>query len=789
MAQTGNDATGANRHSFILTLTALTSALIGLALLGGGGWLIALGGSAYYAIAGLAFLATAYLLFRRKASALLLYGLFVLATLGWAVWEVGFDWWRIVPRGGVIFLLGAWLLLPWITRPLGLSRASRAPAFALGGALGIAAIVGIVAMAHEPHGFDGALPDARTPAAPELAAGDDWTSYGGTSAGNRWSTLNQITPDNVNKLQVAWQFRTGDMPRPGDPGETTFEVTPIKVDNSVYFCSPRGWVFSLDAETGKQNWKFDPKSEISSGLQHLTCRGVSYHDGRGEPGAANAECPQRIFLPTADARLIAIDAKTGKVCPSFGKNGQVNLWTGMPQVQPGYYYSTSPPVVTKNFVIVAGNVSDNVNVKVPSGVIRAYDVHSGKLVWNWDPSNPDRTAPIGPNEHYSWSSPNSWTVSSADEKLGMIYIPMGNQGPDQYGADRPATTEKVSASIVALDIATGKVRWVFQTVHHDLWDMDIGGQPSLVDLDLPQGRMPALVASTKTGNLFVLDRRTGKPLFPVTERPVPGGAVKGDWTAKTQPFSAVSLMPQEPVKEADLWGATMFDQLACRIKFRSLRYDGPFTPPSLQGSLVYPGNFGVFDWGGLSIDPVRQTAFTNPNYMAFVDTMVPRAQVPADAKAAGEHGIQMNKGAPYAVILNPFLSALGLPCQAPPWGYVAGVDLRTGKVMWKHKNGTIRDQAPVPVPVKMGVPSLGGSISTAGGVAFLTSTIDYYVRGYDVTTGRTLWEDRLPAGGQATPMTYRSKASGRQFLLVAAGGHGGLGTRRGDYVIAYALPK
>lgn len=342
--------------------------------------------------------------------------------------------------------------------------------------------------------------------------------------------------------------------------------------------------------------------------------------------------------------------------------------------------------------------------------------------------------------------------------------------------------------------------------------MDIPAQPALVDLDLPgRGRVPALVQSTKTGNIFVLDRRTGKPVFPVTEHPVPGNAAPGDRTSPTQPFSSVSMMPTKRITGADMWGATMFDELACRIKLAGLRYDGPFTPPSTKGSLVFPGNFGVMDWGGMAIDPIRMVAFAHPNYMAFVDRLIQRKptssrydpsvgpkespntdQGPAggsDFKGSDAKGFNPNYGAPFAVALNPFLSPLGFPCQAPPWGYVAGLDLVTGKVVWQHRNGTTRDLSPVPIPLKLGVPSLGGPMLTAGGVAFLGSALDYYIRAYDVTTGNVLWRGRLPAGGQATPMSYWSTASGRQFVVIAAGGHSTLGTKQGDSIVAYALPK
>jgi quinoprotein glucose dehydrogenase len=794
--------------SIAFTISTAIIGLTGLYLLIGGIWLILLGGSFYYLLGGAAIVATSILLFLRRREALWLYAFTIVAIIIWAVAEIGFDWWQLVPRGDIIFLIGIWLCLPFMITPLIAKeqgerrRMAAAPLF---GALAIAAVVCVIAGFSEYHSIDGTLPTSRDPLPANYAGirDGDWGAYGGSLYGDKWSPLTQITTANVAKLKIAWVYRTGDFKGPGDPGETTNEVTPIKIGDTVYLCTPHARVVALDAETGRQRWTFDPHETISKNLQHLTCRGVSYHEASeaGAATAANGECPQRLFVATADARLIALDAHTGRPCAGFGTDGAVNLWAGMPEVQAGWYYSTSVPLSTRNAVIVAGNVSDNVSVHVPSGVIRAFDPTTGKLLWNFDPGNPDSTTPIGPGQHYSWSSPNSWSTASADEALGLAYFPMGMGAVDQWGGTRPPTTEKYATSILALDLATGKPRWVFQTVHHDLWDMDVPAQPSLIDLDRPGGRVPALVQATKTGNLWILDRRTGQPIFPVEERPVPQGAAPGDRTSPTQPYSAVSLMPGT-VREKDMWGATMFLQLACRIKFHKLRYDGPYTPPSLQGSFIYPGNYGVTDWGGIAVDPVRQIAFANPNYLGFISRLIPMKKAIAEglepteqpppagfsAKPADEHGFNANAGAPFAIDLIPFLSPVGFPCQAPPWGYVAGIDLRTGKTVWMHKNGTVRDEAIVPLPFKMGVPSLGGPIVTAGGVGFLTSALDYYIRAYDVTTGKVLWRDRLPAGGQSIPMTYRSP-SGRQMVVTMAGGHGSLGTKMGDYLIAYALPQ
>jgi quinoprotein glucose dehydrogenase len=781
--------------SLVLRLAAILLLLVGLALTVGGGMLILRGGSWYYLLTGLAHIATGVLLWRRRGEALWLYAVVVVGTLIWALAEIGLDWWPLVARGDVIFVLAVLLLTPWVRRGLdGQPDAAGTPllgsrAIPLGLSLLAAAVAGAMSLSHDPHAISGRLPAPPVSAATSLAtATPDWIAYGHTNAGDRFSPVAQITPANVAGLRVAWTYRTGDLRGPHDPSETTFELTPLKVGNSVYICTPHDWAIALDAVSGRPLWRFDPHIREAANLQHLTCRGVSYHSGPPD-AASGGECPQRIFLPTADARLFALDARTGRPCAHFGQGGAVDLWTGMPGRQTGFYYSTSPPTVTANLVIIGGEVTDNYSTQEPSGVIRAYDVHTGRLVWNWDAGNPDATAPLPPGQAYSRNSPNSWTVFAADEGLGMVYIPTGNQTPDQFGGFRQPTPERFSSAIVALDIATGRLRWVFQTVHHDLWDMDIGGQPSLIDLDRPSGRVPALLASSKRGDIYVLDRRTGQPIVPAPERPTPQGAAAGDRTSPTQPFSALTFVPPA-MREADMWGATMFDQLLCRITFRGLRYEGIFTPPSVQGSLVYPGNFGVFDWGGIAVDPVRQVAFTNPNYFAFVSRLIPRpaGAAPAQSPAASqEAGTNPQYGAPYAVDLRPLRSPIGLPCQAPPWGYVAAVDLRTDRIAYMHRNGTVRDNSAIPLPLDMGVPSLGGPILTAGGVAFMTGTLDQYIRAYDVTSGRQLWQSRLPAGAQSTPMTYA--AGGRQYVLTAAGGHGSLHTRQGDYLIAYALPR
>jgi quinoprotein glucose dehydrogenase len=529
----------------------------------------------------------------------------------------------------------------------------------------------------------------------------------------------------------------------------------------------------------------------------LTCRGVSFHetvagDTNADGNPTPADCPRTIFLPVNDGRMIAINADTGKPCQSFGDGGTLNLHVGMGVTTLGFYEPTSPPIVSDKILVVAGAVIDNYSTREPSGVVRGFDIHTGKLIWAWDAGAADENALPSATYTYTNNSPNSWMTASYDAKLGLIYLPMGVQTPDIWGGNRDALAERYSSALVALNINTGKRVWFYQTVHHDLWDMDLPSQPTLVDLPTPGGTIPAIMQPAKTGSLFVLDRRTGQLIVPAPERPVPQGAAPGDHVAPTQPFSALTFRPEQKLTGADMWGATIFDQLACRITFHRLRYEGTFTPPSLQGSLVFPGNLGMFEWGGIAVDPVRRIAIANPMAVPFVSQLLERGPdnpaAPNNAHPAGsEIGVQPMYGTPYGVSLHPLLSPLGLPCLRPPWGYMAGIDLTTMKIAWMHANGTIRDSAPLPIPIRMGVPTLGGPLTTAGGVAFLTSTLDYFIRAYDVTTGEQLWEDRLPAGGQSTPMSYA--IGGQQYVLTAAGGHGSFGTKVGDYVIAYTLPQ
>jgi quinoprotein glucose dehydrogenase len=605
-----------------------------------------------------------------------------------------------------MYPLGVWLLTPWVVRGLVRSgtisyKRATAPLWVGVAAGAVVLAIGLTSTYHE---IDGTIAEADSGQQDQSADGQpdgDWWAYGRTQFGQRYSPLKQITPSNAKNLKVAWTFRTGDMQGPNDSPETTFEVTPIKVRDTLYLCSQHQRLFAIEAKTGKLRWSYDPNLQANRTFQHLTCRGVSYHettpgalDASGKP--APAECPRRIFLPVNDGRMIAVDAETGKPCESFANHGTLDLQEGMGIKTAGFYEPTSPPVVSDRILVVAGSVIDNYSSEEPSGVIRGFDVTTGKLIWAWDSGAADENALPSPTYTYTNNSPNSWITASFDPKLNLVYMPMGVKTPDIWGGNRDALSERYSSALVALDINTGKRVWSYQTVHHDLWDMDLPSQPTLVDLPTENGITPAVIQPTKTGNLFVLDRRTGQLMVPAPERPVPQGAAPGDHVSATQPFSELTFRPEQNLTGADMWGATIIDQLACRIMFHRMRYEGTFTPPSQQGTLVFPGNLGMFEWGGIAVDPVRLIAIANPIAIPFVSMLIPRGPdnpaAPNDAHPSGtEIGVQPMYGTPFGVILHPFLSPIGLPCKQPPWGFMAGIDLKTRKIAWMHRNGTVRD--------------------------------------------------------------------------------------------------
>ena len=623
------------------------------------------------------------------------------------------------------------------------------------------------------------------------AAEPGWPFYGGDQGGQRYSGAAQITPANVSGLKTAWTFSTGDLASKGDAvRRASFEDTPIVADGRLFVCSPFDEVSALDPGTGKELWRFDPK--LDSTLHYpnaFVCRGVAF---ASIPGPPNAPCTRRVFVATNDRRLIALDARSGRPCARFGRQGTVTLVPAPKMIYPGEQQNTSAPLVSHGLVIVGSSIDDNQRVDAPHGAVHAYDAATGALRWIFDPIPRDAAAANAA----SWSgrgarqtgAANVWAPMSADDAHGLVYLPTTSPSPDFYGGERPGDN-RYADSVVALHVETGKVAWAFQVTHHDLWDYDVPAQPTLSPVTHGGETLPALLQPTKQGLLFTLNRLTGEPIIPVEERRVPHNGVPGEQLSPTQPFP-VAPRPLTPsrIRADDAFGLTFWDRGKCHDMIAAARSSGIYTPPSLQGTIVYPFDGGGTNWGGLAFDAVHDIAYVNTSNAMHLVRLFPANAFAAEKAANPDKEVAPQRGTPYGMIRTVMTGPFGLPCNPPPWGQLHAIDMHDGHVMWDAPLGTTEDIAPFSQYIlgKTGTPNLGGPIVTAGGLVFIGAAMDDYLRAFDAKTGAELWRGRLPAGGQATPMTYVWK--GRQFVVIAAGGQAKLNTKRGDSVVAFALP-
>jgi quinoprotein glucose dehydrogenase len=627
------------------------------------------------------------------------------------------------------------------------------------------------------------------------AADEGWPRYGNDDGGMRHSSLTQIDRANVADLQVAWQYRTGvDGEGFSQAANMSFQAVPVLHGGTLFFSVGFGQIFAIDAATGKEQWRYDTGVSRDLRFAELASRGVTVWTD--STAAANDFCAVRIFMGNIMGHLHALDANTGRPCADFGENGVVNLREGVRYRDLenfNNYTITSPPVVVGEYLVTGSAVGDNGTVSQERGIVRMYSARSGELLWSWDPIPTSEDDPA----YGSWKTgaavsggANAWPPLSVDAANNIVFVPTGSPSPDFFGGTRLGDNHYAN-SLVALDVPTGKVRWHRQLVHHDLWDYDLPAQPVLIDLRKDGEIIPAVVQTTKMGMLFVFNRLTGEPVFPVEERPVPASDIEGEYTSPTQPFSSIPpLVSHAPVTEKDAWGMFYFDTKSCAKKIAAFRSQGVFTPPSLQGTLMNPGYVGGSNWGGLTFDPVTQIAVAT---VMEAPTWI-RLTYREDARKAIERGewdwegYTDMQGTPFVMQRGILISPLGVPCTRPPWGKLVGVNLETGSIAWSVPLGTIEDLAPAPVPnLKLGVPVMGGAISTAAGLVFVAGAADDYLRAFDIESGDELWRGRLPAGGQATPMTY--SIAGRQYVVIAAGGYGSLGTTLGDFVVAFALPR
>lgn len=731
-------AAGASR--FLLLGLGVIIALLGLALAIGGVKLVSLGGSWYFLIGGAIMAIAGLLIAGRKPAGAWLFAAFLIGTAIWAVADVGLVFWPLFSR---VFMFAAIGMVVALVYPLLVNRPARgAYAVAAVLAVGVAVAAGNMFVAHPSVAPTGAGPGITPVAAAD--AQKDWAHYGNTEGGSRFAALDQINRDTVNKLKVAWTYHTGDVAI-SDGNGAEDQLTPLQIGNKVFICTPHNNLIALDADTGKELWKNEVNAKSAVWQR---CRGMAYFDATApiaqptQPNSspitaasvpAGAQCQRRLLTNTIDARLIAVDADTGKFCEDFGTHGQVDLKAGLGNVPDSYYQLSSAPLMAGTTVVVGGRVADNVQTDMPGGVIRGFDVITGQMRWAFDPGNPeDKKAPAD-GSTYVRSTPNSWAPMSYDPLMNTVFLPMGSSSTDIYGVERTQLNHKYGASVLALDASTGTEKWVYQTVHNDLWDFDLPMQPSLIDFTPPGSdkAVPAVVIGTKAGQIYVLDRATGKPLTDVQEVPVKAANIPNEPYSRTQPKSVG--MPQigaQTLTESDMWGATPFDQLLCRIDFKGMRYDGLYTAPGTDKSLSFPGSLGGMNWGSISTDPVHGFIFVNDMRLGLWIQMVP-SQNKAQAASGGEAlntgmGAVPLKGTPYAVNKNRFLSVAGIPCQAPPFGTLTAIDMKTQKVAWQVPVGTVEDTGPLGIrmhlPIKIGLPTLGGTLSTQGGLIFIAGT-------------------------------------------------------------------
>ncbi|GGJ83454.1 membrane-bound PQQ-dependent dehydrogenase, glucose/quinate/shikimate family [Pseudomonas matsuisoli] len=810
---------GRGRHfDTVLFIFGLVLLLTGLVLGAGGAYLAFLGGSWYYLIVGIGLLISGMQLTQRKRGATFWFVLVFIGTVIWSAWESGLNYWRWIPRLDLILILA--IVFALVAPRLGYAKgATRACAAVL-------CLVLVVAggLAFVPYGYTnpGTLPTAGD-ASLETDVGDaqvadnpadaDWSAYGRNAAATRYSPLDQINRDNVGELKKAWEYRTGDVLDHRWGAETT----PLKIGQNVYLCTSRNILISLDAGTGKERWRYDPKVPEDAIPYTAACRGVSYYEvpedrpnvpadesaSASAPAGDAMTCRTRIFSGTLDGRILAVDAETGKPCADFGNNGQVDIKEGMGVAPAGYVSINSAPTIVRNVVVTGHQVLDGQRRYPPSGVIKGFDAVTGELRWAWDAGNPDRTEPLKDGETYTRGSPNMWTTAVGDNNLGLVYLPMGNSAADYWSSSRTEAENDWSVALVALNVETGRPVWKFQTTHKDVWDYDLGSQPTLLDFPTDQGPVPAVLLPTKQGEMYVFDRRTGETLFDIEERPAPQGGAEPEQRSPTQPYSKYHTLRQPELTEKDAWGMSPFDQLACRIQFRQASYEGIYTPPTAdQPWIEYTGYNGGSDWGSVAVDTRRGVIIANYNDMPNYNEFVPREKAnelgwrPREELAADRGGAEgagdPQEGTPYAMNVNAGwrLKQTGLLCVQPPYGGIRAIDLKSGKTIWDRPLGTARSNGPWGIksglPIDIGTPNNGGSVVTAGGLVFIAAATDDLIRAIDMETGKTVWQDVLPAGGQANPLVY--EANGKQYLMIVATGHHFMETPTGDYVITYALP-
>jgi quinoprotein glucose dehydrogenase len=622
-------------------------------------------------------------------------------------------------------------------------------------------------------------------------SGADWPRLGNDLGGSQHSPLDQITTANVKDLAVAWVHRSKDVATKDSPqGGTSMEGVPIHANNSLYYCTPFNRVFALDPATGAEKWVFDPHAPGDGGQPLIKnerrpsiCRAVAYWEA-AEP-RPNTPCEKRVFKGDGAGNVYAIDADTGKSCADFGAGkghpGYVTHWDFESYGEGQARGMSSPPLVVGD-IVVATQASNDGIANAADGMVRAFDVRSGELKWEFDPIPEDKRMITG--------AANTWSTTSADLERGLVFLPTTSPSTDYFGGHRDFDIP-MSTATVAISAETGQPVWHFQTVHHDLFDYDLVGHPLLVNIAKDGRRIDVAIQQTKMGWLYVFDRDTGAPVYPIEERPVPQSTVPGEKSSPTQPIPAgIDAFAGQTIERDKLFGLTPIDKGWCQAEFDKMRYDGMYTPPSMEGSLLFPSALGGGNWGGAAFDRASNTLVIKAENLASRLKFVKKEGGDADDDVFPQvdYLTRPLRGTPYRVVGEVFLSPLGIPCTPTPWGMLTAIDMGTGKTKWSIPLGTIKRYGiTIPQSWGWGSPNVGGPIVTAGGLIFIGATMDEQFRALDLASGKQLWAADLPAPGMALPMTYM--AGGRQYVVIAAGGSTRVGTDVDDSLIAYALPR
>ena len=616
------------------------------------------------------------------------------------------------------------------------------------------------------------------------APNTEWRFYGGDEGGTRYSSLNQINRDNVSSLRRVWTYHTGelDLGLRTAPFQASFSCTPLVINGVMYISTPSSRVIALEAETGKQIWVFDPQANKRT-REFNSHRGVAYWEGLS---ADRKTTNRRILFGTVDGKLISLNADSGEPDANFGRAGTVDLRSSdadrFKQDPSWGARVTSPPAIFKDLVIVGWGLPEY-PAKGPSGDVRAFNVRTGKLMWTFHtvprPGEPgSQTWPAD-----SWKDrmgANVWSMMSVDHKRGIVFLPVGSPAYDFYGGDRQGQN-LFGNSLLALNAQTGKLIWYFQLVHHDLWDYDLPAQPSLITLRRKGRSIPAVVVVSKMGLVFVFNRITGKPVFPIEERPVPQSNVPGEATWPTQPFpTKPPPLARQTMTRAEVSKVSPESQRYCTELFDKLRNSGPYTPAGLEPTLMFPGYHGGANWSSASFDPASDYLFVNMNEDGAIGQMNPQppgSPIPYIRRGRFEE---------YAW----FRDQDNRPCQEPPWGTLTAVNLKTGEIAWRVPLGIVEELESKGIH-NTGTQNLGGSIVTAGGLVFVGGTTDQRFRAFDSKTGKLLWKTKLEANAHATSITFQGKSTGKQIVVVLSGGGGflrSLSSVLSDTVAAYALP-